>query len=239
VSLTPLPIMEDKELHQKVPSSLFPVFGEPAAAVVEVEAPVLPAEEQRMQELERMLQEAQGRAEIMEREAYDKAYAAGEKAGMALGAKRAEQHLEHLNKLLQQAEEHVQSLSDTCNDTVLDISQAVLEHVLGELGEQRYEMLLAAVQRAALQIPSVGSLTLLVNPEDLASFERILPDDSQAKWRLRAQTDVLAGCCRLVSEQQDIQINPEEAVKATLAQLSERLQADNGLNNLAEENETA
>lgn len=230
MALTPLAITEDKALHQKVPSSLYPVMGESSPALIEVSAPVLPAEEQRMQELERMLQEAQGRAEIMEREAYDKAYAAGEKAGMALGAKRAEQSLEHLDRLLEQAEEQVRNLSDTCNDTVLDIAQTVIEHVLGELGEQRYEMMFAAVQRAALQMPSVSDLLLLVNPDDLAVFERLMQHDGIEKWRLRSQGDVPSGCCRLISQQQDIQIDPEQAVKTTLEQLSARLQADVGLN---------
>jgi len=234
VALTPLPIAEDKALHEKVPSSIYPVFGESSPAMIEVSVPVLPAEEQRMQELERMLQEAQGRAEIMEREAYDKAYAAGEKAGMALGAKRAEQSLEHLDRLLQQAEEQVRNLSNTCNDAVLDIAQVVIEHVLGELGEQRYEMMVIAVQRAALQMPSVSDLLLLVNPDDLASFERLMEHDGIGKWRLKPQADVLSGCCRLISQQQDIQIDPEQAVQATLEQLRARLQADNELSELEE-----
>jgi len=228
VALTPLPISEDKALHQKVPSSLYPTFGNTSPAMIEVSAPVLPAEEQRMQELERMLQEAQGRAEIMEREAYDKAYAAGEKAGMALGAKRAEQSLEHLDKLLQKAEEQVLHLSNTCNDTVLDIAQAVIEHVLGELGEQRYELIFSAVQRAALQMPSVSGLLLLVNADDLTTFESLMQQRGLEEWRLKAQADVPTGCCRLISEQQDIQIDPEQAVKTTLEKLSMRLQGDGG-----------
>jgi len=224
VALAPLPITEDKALHQEVSSSPYPVLGAVPLAAIETSAPVLAAEEQRMQELERMLQEAQGRAEIMEREAYDKAYAAGEKAGMALGAKRAEQSLEHLDVFLQQAEAQVRSLSDACNDTVLDIAQAVIEHVLGELGEQRYEMMLTAVQRAALEMPSVSDLLLLVNPDDMRVFERLMEEGNIGQWRLRAQADVPSGCCRLISQQQDIQVDPEQAVKTTLEQLRMRLQ---------------
>jgi len=146
MALEPLPITEDKALHQTQPViSPFPVIGTNSLAMVDVTPEVPPAEEQRMQELERMLQEAQGRAEMMEREAYDKAYAAGEKAGMVLGSKRAEQSLEHMDGLLKQAEEQVSHLAEVCNDTVLDIAQAVIEHALGELGEQRYGMILAAV----------------------------------------------------------------------------------------------
>ncbi len=234
MALAPLPITEDKSLHQAVSSSPYPIFGESSPAMLEAPLSVLPAEEQRMQELERMLQEAQGRAEIMEREAYDKAYAAGEKAGMALGAKRAEQSLEHLDKLLQQAEEQVRNLSDACNDTVLDIAQTVIEHVLGELGDQYYEMMLVAVRRATLQMPSVSDLLLLVNPDDMAVFERLIQADGIGNWRLRAQADVSSGCCRLISQQQDIQINPEQAVKKTLEQLRMRLQDDGGASEIEE-----
>lgn len=232
MALAPLPITEDKALHQAAPSSPYPVLGEPSPARAEMSSQVLPAEEQRMQELERMLQEAQGRAEVMEREAYDKAYATGEKAGMALGAKRAEQSIEHLDRLLQQAEEQVRNLSNACNDTVLDIAQKVIEHVLGELGEKRYEMMLVAVQRAALQMPSVSDLLLLVNSDDLAVFERLIKEDSIGMWRLRTQADVPPGCCRLISQQQDIQVDPEQAVRTTLEQLRMRLQGDAGVNEL-------
>jgi len=234
VALAPLPITEDKALHQEVASSPYPVLGAAPLTAIEISVPVLPAEEQRMQELERMLQEAQGRAEIMEREAYDKAYAAGEKAGMALGAKRAEQSLESLDILLQQAESQVRSLSDVCNDTVLDIAQAVIEHALGELGEQRYEMMLASVQRAALEMPSVSELLLLVNPDDMSIFERLMQKNNIGKWRLRAQVDVQAGCCRLISQRQDIQIDPEQAVKTTIEQLRMRLQGDGDASELEE-----
>ncbi|PCI44285.1 MAG: flagellar assembly protein [Proteobacteria bacterium] len=234
MALAPLPIMEDKALHQEAPSSPYPVLGATPLAAIETSAPVSAGEEQRMQELERMLQEAQGRAELMEREAYDKAYAAGEKAGMALGAKRAEQSLEHLDVLLQQAESQVRSLSDACNDTVLDIAQAVIEHVLGELGEQRYEMMLASVQRAALEMPSVSDLLLLVSPDDMSVFERLMQEGDIGKWRLRAQSDVPSGCCRLISQQQDIQIDPEQAVKKTIEQLRMRLQGDGDVDELEE-----
>jgi len=234
MALAPLPIMEDKALHQEVSSSPYPVLGATPLAAIETSAPVSAGEEQRMQELERMLQEAQGRAEVMEREAYDKAYAAGEKAGMALGAKRAEQSLEHLDVLLQQAESQVRNLSDACNDTVLDIAQAVIEHVLGELGEQRYGMMLASVQRAALEMPSVSDLLLLVNPDDMGVFERLMQEGDIGRWRLRAQPDVPSGCCRLISQQQDIQIDPEQAVKTTIEQIRMRLQGDGGVGELEE-----
>ena len=229
MALKPLPVTEDKALHQAaLPSSIYPTLGAATPVAIEMSTPVQAAEEQRMQELERMLQEAQGRAEVMEREAYDKAYAAGEKAGMALGAKRAEQSLEHFDTLLQQAEAQVRNLSDACNDTVLDIAQAVIEHALGELGEQRYEMMLASVQRAALQMPSVSDLLLLVNPDDMGVFERLIKEDNIGKWRLRAQADVPSGCCRLVSQQQDIQIDPEQAIKTMIEQLRMRLQGGGG-----------
>ncbi|MDQ6968588.1 MAG: FliH/SctL family protein [Mariprofundaceae bacterium] len=234
MALAPLPIAEDKALHQQASSSPYPVFGEASPTMLELPSSALSGEEQRMQELERMLQEAQGRAEIMEREAYDKAYAAGEKAGMALGAKRAEQSLEHLDRLLQQAEEQVRNLSDACNDTVLDIAQTVIEHVLGELGEQRYELMFTAVQRAALQMPSMSDLLLLVNPDDIAVFERLIQQDCIGKWRLRGQADVSSGCCRLISQQQDIQVDPELAIKATLEQLRVRLQGDSGVSEFEE-----
>ncbi|MES0371706.1 MAG: hypothetical protein ABUK11_05450, partial [Mariprofundaceae bacterium] len=95
--LEPLPFEKIEGTATPVAASPFPALksglpnpiGVSAADIVGGTA--AGAEVQRMDQLEKMLQEAQGRTETVEREAYDKAYNAGEKAGLVLGGKRAEQ----------------------------------------------------------------------------------------------------------------------------------------------------
>jgi len=72
-----------------------------------------------------------------------------------------------------------------------------------------------------------------VNPEDMTIFDKLLQDTSVGSWRLKVQADVPLGCCRLVSQQQDIQIDPEQAIRATLEQLRMRLQGEGGIGEAA------
>lgn len=220
MALDRLPTVEDDGLYQRGASAPFLQFGappEPAPVTMSQEVsglePAINEEQQRMQELDRMLQEAKSRADIVEREAYDKAYAAGEKSGMALGEKRAEQTLEQMNQLLKQADMQLASLDYMCREAILDISEAVVLQLLGEMGEDQHALLMKAVERAAFQFPDLSELIVLVNPNDVQSFEALLPDSVLANSRVRGQADVEEGSCRLMSSHQDVLIHPNHALR--------------------------
>ncbi|MDQ6973311.1 MAG: FliH/SctL family protein, partial [Mariprofundaceae bacterium] len=172
--------------------------------------------------LDRMLQEAKSRADIVEREAYDKAYAAGEKSGMALGEKRAEQTLEQMNQLLKQADMQLASLDYMCREAILDISESVVLQLLGEMGEDQHALLMKAVERAAFQFPDLSELIVLVNPNDVQSFEALLPDSALANSRVRGQADVEEGSCRLMSNHQDVLIHPHHALRESFQVLRQQ-----------------
>ncbi|MDX8395667.1 MAG: FliH/SctL family protein [Mariprofundaceae bacterium] len=226
MALTPLPVetIESKILQPNKPLP-YPVFGESAAAVASAAMPAS-AEVQRMQQLEQMLQESQGRAETVEREAYDKAYAAGEKAGLALGEKRAEQILELLQQHLNQAEIQTQQLKDHCVDAVMDITQALTEHLVGEMMQEQRDTLFKAAQRAAEQLPDAGKLRLAVHPDDIESFNRLI-QEQDSDWKLHVDTNITAGSCRLISEHQDALIHPSEAIIEAVKLIRTQLQNDN------------
>jgi len=224
MALERLPTIQDDGLYQRSSAAPFLQFGvqtETAPNAAEIPSgivtqdatqPALNAEQQRMQELDRMLQEAQSRADIAEREAYDKAYVAGEKSGMALGEKRAEQTLEQMNQVLKQAEMQLSSLDYMCREAILDISEAVVSQLLGDMNVSQHDLLKKAVERAAFQFPDISGLVVLVNPHDMQSFEALLSDTNLSEARIRIQQDVEEGSCRLMSNQQDILVHPNKAL---------------------------
>lgn len=180
------------------------------------------SESQRMDELETMLSEAQNRTAVIEQEAYDKAYAAGEKSGLALGEKRAEQTVEAMQAVLEQAEEEMKQLQTQSVEAVVDIAQAVITHVMGDLNENLEQLLEKSVNQALDQfVVGYKGLTLSVNPQDLSMFTRMteLPPES----RIRAHQDVQAGTCRLVSSDQDILIDPKQMILEAVKHIRERL----------------
>lgn len=171
-----------------------------------------------MAQMERMLQEAQGRAESVEREAYDKAYAAGEKAGLALGEKRAEQILEAMQRSLKQAQSECLKMRQSCVDAVVDIAQSITEQLVGRLVDEDRQALLNAAKRAADLLPRTGELRLAVHPDDRASFERLLGEE-EMNWRLHTDAHVEPGTCRIVSKDQDAMIDPVRAVADAVQQI--------------------
>jgi len=235
MALERLPTIQDNGLYQRsavapflqsdsdpqAPQAPYQEASMPAPA--EASPPVLNDEQQRMQELDRMLQEAQSRADIAEREAYDKAYAAGEKSGMALGEKRAEQTLEQIHQVLKQAEMQLASLDYMCREAILDISEAVVRQLLGDMNDQQHDLLKKAVERAGFQFPDISNLTVLVNPNDMQSFETLLSDTSLSESRIRAQQDVDEGSCRLMSNQHDVLVNPNKALRDSFELLRQQL----------------
>ena len=169
-------------------------------------------------QMEKMLRDAQGRAEAVEREAYDKAYAAGEKAGLALGEKRAEQILESMEEMFHQAESESAQLGRSCVDAVVEIAQVVVEQLMGEIISNQKDAIFQAATRAAEQLPDISELKLAVHPDEYQSFERLVQKERPA-WRLYLDSNVAQGTCRLVSKHQDTLIDPLRAVAESMQQI--------------------
>ena len=177
----------------------------------------------RMQQLEEMLKEAQGRAEIIEKEAYDKAYLAGEKAGMALGKTRGKQILQSLQETLQGTEQAIALIQQSFADAAMDVAQHIAREIVGDCIANNSETLLAIAKQAAAQLPDLSNLRIAVSPDDFSTFKRLLEDDESAMI-LVSEASVASGTCRIISSQQDILIDPVEAVHRCIEQLRTELQ---------------
>jgi len=220
--LSPLPIRECPAENDDPGATEFPFakLGVPAPPAV---APQ-PSAEERMKQMERMLKEAQGRAETVEREAYDKAYLAGEKAGMQLGKRRAEQLLEEVEESLQHAEAEIATIRGVYADALFDLSRHVCEQIIGDAIEKSPELLMQAVERAARQLPDSKDLRIAVAPELLDSFQRLL-GESPLLQHLAPMPGVALNTCRLVTSQQDVLVDPVAAVADYIEQIRPSLLA--------------
>ena len=180
-------------------------------------------EKKRMDELENMLSEAQSRAAVIEQEAYDKAYAAGEKSGLVLGEKRAEQIIESMQLVLQRAEQELLDLQQQSVDTVMDITTMVIEHVMGVENLDVAQSLETSINQTLVQVlPSAESrVVLLVHPQDLTMFKKMttLVD----KVHFQTGQDVPLGTCRLMTAEQDALIDPKQSLNEALNHVREQL----------------
>jgi len=218
--LTPLQIETVEGEKKSAAASPFPVLGGGISPQAGSIAPMgtVSSEAAQVNQLEQMLRDAQGRAESVEREAYDKAYAAGEKAGLALGKKRAEQIVESMEVSLRQVESESSHLRRNCVDAVVEIAQVVVEQLMGEVISNQKGAIFQAATRAAEQLPEISELKLAVHPDDYQTFERLVQDE-RPDWRLYIDANVAQGTCRLVSKHQDALIDPVRAVAESIQQI--------------------
>ncbi|RLL53030.1 flagellar assembly protein [Mariprofundus sp. EBB-1] len=165
----------------------------------------------RMQQLESMLKEVQGRAEIVEKEAYEKAYLAGEKAGMELGRKRGEQILESLQETLKETETSLVSIQQSFAEAAMDVAKHIAEAIVGETIKADQNSLLNIAKQASDQLPDNTGLRIAISPDDYSSFQRLLEDEG-SMLALKRDATVKSGTCRVITNQQDILIDPIAAV---------------------------
>jgi len=182
-----------------------------------------PTQPDRMAQLEAMLKEVQGRAEIVEKEAYDKAYLAGEKAGMALGKKRGDQILDDLEHALQGTTRMLAAIKQAFSDAALDVGQYIAEQIIAEQLRADRGTLLKIAEQAGAQLPELADLRVAVSPEEFKEFKQML-DEERSSLLLVCDASVAEGSCRVISSQQDILIDPVAAVQRAVDQLRSTLQ---------------
>lgn len=211
-SLTPIVFPEDHSASNKTRSS-FPFTSIDAEPNSQTNINT-----NRMQQLESMLKEVQGRAEIVEKEAYDKAYLAGEKAGMVLGQKRGEQILESLQETLQEAESSLDAIQHSFAEAALDVAQHVAEAIVANIIKTDPTSLLDIAQQAAAQLPNHSGLRIAISPDDYSNFKRLI-EEEKSMLSLKRDATVESGTCRIITDHQDILINPVAAVETYLSKL--------------------
>jgi len=178
------------------------------------------SENERMRQLEKMLNEAQGRSEQLERETYDKAYSAGEQAGMDLGKKRAEQMLETMQSLVKQCENSTRQLQEQADQAILDISESIIRHIIDSVLEEHPEYLQRMIEQAVSRLPKFGTLQLAVSNQDIAMFERILGETPAI---LKNDDSLEPGTCRIMSKDHDTLIDPQAAISECMHHIRRKL----------------
>jgi len=182
-------------------------------------------ENQRMRQLEKMLNEAQGRSEELERETYDKAYNAGEQAGLDLGRKRAEQILKTMQSLLKQCETHAHQFQEQANQVVLDVAESIVRHMVDSMLEEHPEYLQQMIEQVVSRLPKHETLQLAVSVQDIGMFERLM---GEIPTSLTSDDSIAPGTCRIMANDHDTLIDPQAAISECMHHIrSKLLQRDN------------
>ncbi len=184
----------------------------------------------RLQQLETMLAEKHSFDVNLEREAYDKAYLSGEKAGLALGQKRAEQILEKIQQLQEQTQQQLDEIINTMGEAVIDISGILAEWLVGDITTDDRARLLTMAESAVRSFPEIDKMVMVLHKDDFSQFEKLL-SKSDFKPHLVTDNSVKPGCIRIASEVQDILIDPRVPIAEAVAQLKKDLLSGDSIAN--------
>ena len=223
-ALTPLPL---KDFFSEKENTPFPYreLGEH-----QPELQPKPQESDRLRQLEQMLSEKKEHSAEMERQAYDKAYAAGEKAGMALGRKRAEQILTQMQETLDASKSQLDDIHRTMCEAIIDISGGIAEWLIGEITDGERNRLLKMAKKTAHALPEMNNMTMAVHPDNFAHFAKLLAA-SESQPPLIADTNIALGCIRIFNKTQDTLIDPKVSIAEGIEYIKAELLSDDPMKN--------
>lgn len=102
-----------------------------------------------------------------ERQAYEKGFASGEKAGFALGREKAEVTFSGLTSMLGDLSIFKETLHKLCEKEIVGLCLAIARKVLQREVEARHDVVLDCVRTALKAVVAAGEILIRVNPKDL------------------------------------------------------------------------
>jgi flagellar biosynthesis/type III secretory pathway protein FliH len=124
------------------------------------------------EQCERMIQEAQLRVSEMEKEAYGKGFAEGQKAGMEVGESMGETLLKQYSSDLDALNRLRKELFSTSEKEVIRLSLEVARKIIKREVAIDDELILTLVKVALNRVADQTLITIRVNPRDYQSIER-------------------------------------------------------------------
>ena len=160
-------------------------------------------------EIDDMLREAQENASALEREAYEKGFAQGEKDGVELGQRKALKLIENIENLLRSMDNLRQEILALYEWEIVELVFAVAQKVIHRSIESDDTAIEGTVLSALKLAAEKSKTTLRVNPEDCDYVEELRPEFFAAVKELKALTvtsdpSITRGGCLLESPYGDV-----------------------------------
>ena len=159
--------------------------------------------------VEDILREAKEKADLLEREAYEKGFAQGEKDGLELGEKKALKQVERIESLLIEINSLKQEIIEHYEKEILEIVFAIAQKVIHHQIRSDDKAIEGAVLGAMKLAAEKSEIILRVSPEDFDYVEKLRPEFFAKVKELKALTvtsdpSITRGGCLLESPYGDV-----------------------------------
>ncbi|MBI5635207.1 MAG: hypothetical protein HZA15_17210 [Nitrospirae bacterium] len=135
----------------------------------------MPSLERKTQKIEKGITSSRQSIDEIERDAYEKGYAAGEKAGLEMGAQKAEVLLSRIERMIREIEEYRTRIIEEIEPQLLELSSEIAKKVILEELSIKPEVMVAIVKEAMRKLERAGPITIKMNPAVHELFKRLKP----------------------------------------------------------------
>jgi flagellar assembly protein FliH len=189
-----------------------------------------PAFLERVKEAEKKaLKQSKDKALLIEKEAYEKGFAQGEKSGVELGQKRLEAVIDQLKKLVKEIGRQRERLHKTFEKEMLDLVLSVARKVVHREVEQNQEVILSTLRESLRSLVDQRKVIVHLNPVD---YQHILTpsESSQAildeteGLKLIKDPSIARGGCYLETSFGDIDATIESQFERIVSSVWERFE---------------
>lgn len=115
------------------------------------------------------------RTEEIERDAYEKGFAAGENAGLEMGKQKAAVLLDRLEKIIEDLQTLRQQVVTEIEPQIMDLAQTIARKILHEELSTRPELIVQIVKEALRRIEKSGTITIRITPRLHELFTTMKP----------------------------------------------------------------
>ncbi|MBI5849225.1 MAG: hypothetical protein HZB31_14980 [Nitrospirae bacterium] len=111
----------------------------------------------------------------MERDAYEKGFAAGEKAGLEMGSQKAEVLLSRIERMVREIEQYRSRIIEEIEPQLVELSSEMAIKVIREELSIKPEIMVTIVKEAMRKLERTGPITIKMNPAVHELFKRLKP----------------------------------------------------------------
>lgn len=162
--------------------------------------------------------------EAVEKEAYERGFAAGEKAGFEFGRKKAEVTFSGLARILEDLATFKESLYRPCEQEMAALSLAIAKKVIRKNIESDQNLIIDCLKIALKSVVAGSEIVIKVNPKDLEAVQQNKAEltnytEGVKGLRIEADESVMKGGCRVDTNFGEI----DATISSALAEIEERL----------------
>lgn len=163
--------------------------------------------------------------EEIEREAYERGFEAGEKAGLAMGEEKARIILEKIENLFKELLGLRQRMISDLQADIIELATSLAKKIILQELKTAPETILNMTKEAIMRIERTGTITIKINPSLYNLFMRLKPDLQNLHEDLIFDVDptIPAQGTIVIGPQEEVSTDVDEQLRNIIKELGDKI----------------